>query len=294
MKNKASFYVDKNKKIKYTVYIKNTGDVMNGLSGNKKILISIVGFVLVMAIGVGVLFILGANSDKQPEELPDVSSAVNTEDMSNVSAAVPETDFPEMNFIIDASEGEQIQAYISGNYYISAVMYADDVASEMKFAINGKDFYTTTDIEGMNFGIMFKNEKIYFINNTEKKYIDFDSIMNLLGGQADFDMSEITAMTDVLDLSTYNFQGFEQSEVDLNGQTANCYKYYADEISIYFYFIAGELRQVDYGDSDGAVANSISINEFSPTIPSNMLTLNGLRQSTIFDFFGQDMLQQLQ
>lgn len=267
---------------------------MNGLSGNKKILISVVGFILIMAVGVGVLFILGANSDKQPVNSPDVSSSVNTEGMSNVSAAVPETDFPEMNFIIDASEGEQIQAYISGNYYISAVMYADDVATEMKFAINGKDFYTTTDVEGMNFGIMFKNEKIYFINSTEKKYIDFDSITSLLGGQMDFDMSEITAMTDVLDLSTYNFQGFEQSEVDFNGQPATCYKYYAEEISIYFYFVEGELRQVDYGDADGVVANTISVNEFSPTIPSNMLTLNGLRKSTIFDFFGQDMLDQLQ
>lgn len=267
---------------------------MNRLDGNKKILISVVGFILVMAIVVGVLLILGANSNEQPVEVSEVSSSVTTEDMSNVSVAVPETDFPEMNFIIDASEGEQIQAYISGNYYISAVMYADDVATEMKFAINGKDFYTTTDIEGMNFGIMFKNDKIYFINNTEKTYIDFDSIMTLLGGQTAFDMSEITAMTDVLDLSIYNFQDFEQSKVDFNGKPANCYKYYAEEISIYFYFVEGELRQVDYGDADGVVANTISINEFSPTIPSNMLTLNGLRQATIFDFFGQDMLQQLQ
>ncbi|MBR3869685.1 MAG: hypothetical protein IKM66_10275 [Clostridia bacterium] len=267
---------------------------MNGLSGNKKILISVVGFILVMAVGIGVLLVLSGSNEKQPDELPDVSSSVSTENFENVSAAVPETDFPEMNFIMDASEGEKIQAYISGNYYISAVMNADDVATEMKFAINGKDFYTTSDIEGMNLGIMFKNEKIYLINNTEKKYIDFDSIMTMLGGQTDFDMSEITAMTEVLDLSTYNFNDFEQTQVDFNGQTATCYKYYADEISIHFYFVEGELRQVDYGDADGVVTTTINVNEFSPTIPSDMLTLNGLRPSTIFDFFGQDMLQQLQ
>lgn len=267
---------------------------MNGLSGNKKILISVVGFILVMAVGIGVLLVLSGSNEKQPDELPDVSSSVSTENFENVSAAVPETDFPEMNFIMDASEGEKIQAYISGNYYISAVMNADDVATEMKFAINGKDFYTTSDIEGMNLGIMFKNEKIYLINNTEKKYIDFDSIMTMLGGQTDFDMSEITAMTEVLDLSTYNFNDFEQTQVDFNGQTATCYKYYADEISFHFYFVEGELRQVDYGDADGVVTTTINVNEFSPTIPSNMLTLNGLKPSTIFDFFGQDMLQQLQ
>lgn len=267
---------------------------MNELSGNKKILISVVGFILVMAVGIGVLLILGSSGENQPDELPDESSAVSAENIENVSAAVPETDFPEMNFIMNASEGEKIQAYIAGNYYISAVMNADDVATEMKFAINGNDFYTTSDIEGMNLGIMFKNEKIYLINNTQKKYIDLDSIMTMIGGQTDFDMSEITAMTEVLDLSTYNFYDFDQTQVDFNGQTATCYKYYADEISIHFYFVDGELRQVDYGDADGVVTTSININEFSPTIPSDMLTLNGLRPSTIFDFFGDEFMQQLQ
>ncbi len=267
---------------------------MNGLNGNKKILISVVGFILVMAVGIGVLLILNGSSEKQTVDSPEVSSFVSTENIENVSAAVPETDFPEMNFIMNASEGEKIQAYISGNYYISAVMYADDVATEMKFAINGNDFYTTADIEGMNLGIMFKNEKIYLINNTEKKYIDMDSIIKLMGGQSDFDLSEITAITDMLDLSTYSFNNFDLTQVDFNGQAGTCYKYYADDLSIHFYFVENELRQIDYGDADGVITTTINVNEFSPTIPSNMLTLNGLRPSTVFDFFGQDMLQQLQ
>ena len=265
---------------------------MNCLSGNKKILISVISFVLILAVGIGVLAILGRN-EKKPDNSNDVTTPAIV-DNENVSVSAPETDFPEMNFLINATEGEKIQAYISGNYYISAVMHADGTDTEMKFATNGSDFYTTSDVEGINLGILFKNDKIYLINNNEKKYIDLDSIMTMVGGESGLDMSELSEMTDVLDLSGYNFDNYEESQVDFEGQTAHCYKYFAEDISIHFYFVENELRQVDYGDAEGVVTTSITVKEFSPTVPSEMLSLSGLRQSTIFDFFGQDLLQQLQ
>lgn len=265
---------------------------MNGLSGNKKILISVISFVLILAVGIGVLAILGRN-EKKPDNSNDVTTP-EIVDNENVSVSAPETDFPEMNFLINATEGEKIQAYISGNYYISAVMHSDGADTEMKFATNGSDFYTTSDVEGINLGILFKNDKIYLINNNEKKYIDLDSIMTMLGGESGLDMSELSEMTDVLDLSGYNFDNYEESQVDFEGQTANCYKYYAEELSIHFYFVENELRQVDYGDAEGVVTTSITVKEFSPTVPSEMLSLSGLRPSTIFDFFGTDFLNQLQ
>ena len=263
------------------------------MSGNKKILISVISFVLILAVGIGVLAILGGNKNK-PENSNDVTTPAIIGDAENVSSAAPEADFPEMNFLINATEGEKIQAYIAGNYYISAVMHADGTDTEMKFATNGSDFYTTSDIEGINLGILFKSDKIYLINNNEKKYIDLDSIMTMVGGETGIDMSELSEMTDVLDLSSYNFNNYEESQVDFEGQTANCYKYYADELSIHFYFVENELRQVDYGDAEGVVTTSITVKEFSPTVPSEMLSLSGLRPSTLFDFFGTDFLNQLQ
>ena len=118
--------------------------------------------------------------------------------------------------------------------------------------------------------------------------------MTMVGSETDLDMSELSEITDVLDLSAYNFNNYEESQVDFEGQTANCYKYFSEDISIHFYFVENELRQVDYGDADGVVTTSITVNEFSPTVPSEMLSLNGLKPSTIFDFFGTDLLQQLQ
>lgn len=275
---------------------------MNGFSGNKKIIISIAVFLLIIAVLTGGLLVLRNNDDNNtPAETTSGiynseynSGYENNEYHSEGTTAVSPTDLPAMNVQIDANEGKQIQAYISGKYYISATMYTDGVASDIDLAISGTDFHTTMTMEGMKMGILFRNDNVYLINEIEKKFIDFKSIAALTGTEMDFDMAELREIADVLDLSKYQFKGFDQSEVDLNGQTANCYRYYADELSVFFYFVDGELRQVDYGDANGEVATSISVKDFSPTIPSNMLSLIGLKQATIFDFFGEEFMQQLQ
>ena len=270
---------------------------MNRLDGNKKILISIVGFMVVISAVIGVLLMLsGTGDDNYPPVnssdiyKPQESTGISEEDTSSAT----QTTSPAMNLQISATEGEIIEAYISGSYYISGTMYSDGVSTDMDLAIDGQDFHTTVDMDGVNMGIMFRSNKVYVINSNEKKYIDFDSIAALIGGQMDFDLSELKEVTSVLDLSEYQFKGVDQSKVDFEGETANCYRYYTDEISIWFYFVAGNLRQIDLGNANGDVATSISVKAFSPYVPSNMLTLSGLRQATIFDFFGADLMQQLQ
>lgn len=270
---------------------------MKSLSGNKKIIISIAGFVLVMVLLVVGLMFLGKNDTPAHTEMPSETDSVVYEnpDENDESTTVPVThDYSGLFEKLDATEGKQIQAYISGKYYISATMNSDGTSSDMDIAISGSDFHTTMDMDGIKMGVMFRGDKVYLINANEKKYLDFASISAMMGSEMNFDMESLKEVTSVLDLSKYNFQGFEQSKVDFKGQTASCYRYYADELSIFFYFVDGELKQVDYGDADGNVATSIDVKKFSPEIPSDMLTLIGLRPSTIFDFFGADLMQQLQ
>ena len=61
-------------------------------------------------------------------------------------------------------------------------------------------------------------------------------------------------------------------------------------ISQVFYFVNEELRQIDFGDADGNISSSTVVYEFLTEIPSNMLSLRGLTMSTVFDFFGVDIL----
>ena len=244
---------------------------------------------------IGLKFLGSQDSTSQTEQPSEADSIVYENPEDDYEYTTGETpDYSGLFEKIDPEEGKQIAAYISGKYYISATMIADGTESDMNIAIRGTDFYTTMDMDGMNMGIMFRGEKMYLINLNDKKYLDFDSISALMGSEMDFDMASLKEVASVLDLSSYNFQGFEQSKVDFEGQTANCYRYYADELSIFFYFVNGKLEKVEYGDAEGNMTTSIDVKEFSPEIPSDTFSLVGLKASTIFDFFGTELMQQMQ
>lgn len=272
---------------------------MNEMNSNKKILFLIGGFFLLTAAIIGVLLILGASPSGNNTTTQPYNDNVDYGDQYN--ASVPsETnttsaqlqDSPAMQ-PMDASEAEIIEAYISGSYYMSAVMYVDGVPTDMNIAIRGHDFHTTINVDGLNLGLMFLNNKVYLINADQKKFIDFESIASLAGGQINMDMSELKEVAEVLDMTKYNFYKFEQFEVEFNGQPGKCYNYFADELTLYFYFVNGELKQVDFGDVNGKITTTVSINQFSPSIPSDMITLIGLKKATVFDFFGEEFLKEL-
>ena len=286
---------------------------METMSGNKKILISVGAFVIVLLLLVAGLAILKKNGgdEKPPEtttraEIPIVQEEkthseyeTNTQPVTNTQPAttVPVTNeqttaVPVTEVQMSDAEARQINAFISGEYYISSTMIADGTSNDIDIAIRGSDFYTTVDMDGMKMGIMFLNDNIYIINKDQKKYIDFNSIAMMTGNQLDFDMDELKEVAAVFDLSVYNFKEFDQAYVDLDGQTANRYRYYSDEISIYFYFVDDVLKKVEHANADGAIATTFVVKEFSPTIPSGMMSLIGLKKSTIFTFFGEDFLLQ--
>lgn len=304
---------------------------MNGMSANKKIILSIVGFILIIVAIVGVLVVVGKTSESSNSSAQEsqqngcvqdaagdeygnssVNSEFNGDAVANTSSqnsttsttAAHVTNSPAMNVQIGGDEGKQIVAFISGKFYMTAEMQADGVAAEVDIAVDGNNFQTTfemDDMGGMELGIMFLNDNMYIVNNNRKKYIDFKSFASMMGGQSEIDMSELNEITSVLDLSEYSFESVEQDDVDLNGQRARCYTYYANEITVCFYFVAGELRQVDYIEPTGEIITSISMKTFSPNIPSGMLSLNGMNKViinemnfmlSIIDFFGQEMFNQ--
>lgn len=282
---------------------------MDGFSSNKKILISIAGFVLVVAVLVASLLILnGTDNIKTPATSNNSDNNVDfgnttVSDIAGTTASKP-TDSHVVNNQIDGDEARQIAAYISGTFYMTAEMYNGETVTDINMALSGNDFHATIkipELSDMELGIMFLHDNVYIVNNKRKKYIDFDSFSSMMGGDAGIDMSMLKDVTSVLDLSAYDFHSFEQVDVDYEGQTANCHKYYANEMSVYFYFVSGELRRIDYIDANGEILTTIAMKEFSPDIPSDMLTLTGMNSVIInetnfmlgfIDFFGQEMFNQ--
>lgn len=274
---------------------------MNGLSANKKIIISVVAFVAVMGIIVGALIFM--SREKEPEnpteqEHEQVQSNLFVEDTDYYNEGTTSAEVtmsPAMNFNIDADEGAIIEAFISGNYYISMVDYSSGNAAEMQLAIRGYDIQMAMDMNGMKMDIMILNDNIYLVNSKEKKYIDFNSLMTMMGESTDsIDFTEMREIADMLNVSEYQFQGVEHTDTYLNGSAASYYRCYTNEFELCFWFVSGELRQVDFASVGGEDKTSIEIKEFSPTIPSGMLTLIGLQRSNLFDFFGEDFMQAMQ
>ena len=283
---------------------------METTNSNKKIFISLGGFslaLLLLVIGLAILNKAGGD-EKPPEtttraEIPVIQEEESTQNIDveytsqEATTTVPVTEAPTTSVPvtdvqISDAEARHIQAFITGKYYISSTMIADGTSNDIDIAIRGTDFYTTVDVDGVKMGIMFLGDNIYMINTQEKKYLDFNSIAMMTGNQLDFDMDELKEVASVFDLSVYNFTGFDQAYVDLDGQTANRYRYYADEISIYFYFVDDVLKKVEHANKDGAIATTFIVKEFSPTIPSGMMSLVGLKRATLFNFFGEDFILQ--
>ena len=273
---------------------------MNKLNGNQKILVSVAAFVLIMVAVVGVLFALGTKDEQTSSEKNTYAGQVSEiyEDSSAESlTSLPVTTSPAMNTVgITFSQAEQaiMNAYTSGNYYLSGAIHADGTITPIDIAMSGKNFYTTTEMDGMNMGVMYLNGKVYFINNQDKKYLDFQTIAALAGGNLGFDMSELDALAESMDMTQYNFQELEKTETKLDGEDVICYKFFNSEMALWFYFAEDELRQIDLGSADGQVVTSTVVDKFLPEVPAGMLSLNGLTMSTIFDFFGEDFYKSLQ
>ena len=121
--------VDKKIKIKYTVNGKKV-IIMNKLSGNKKILISVGVFVLIMAVAVGVLLILGSSDEPEyTDNTPQGNFNYNEEDLTSESlTSAPLTTSPAMNTQgVSFTPAQQaiMTAYTSANYYMTGSIYAE-------------------------------------------------------------------------------------------------------------------------------------------------------------------------
>ena len=265
---------------------------MKSLNSNVKILITVLVFAVVLAVLVCVLKFAGGNSNQDEAETTTSRYGYVEEDSEEATSSMPITTSPAMNMNSNVSDAVSaaIVAYMSGQYYIDGVMYSDGTATEMQVAISGKDFQTSADVEGMKVSVLYKSGNIYFINEDTKQYI---LLTDVLMDQVDVDLSEMEQLTEYLNLTQYNFTEFEQYTGTVNGYNCDCYKYYNDEMSVIFYFIGDELKQVDMqvdmGDSNGNVSSSITVNDFSPEVPAGTMSLSGLTKTTLIGFFGSSL-----
>lgn len=268
---------------------------MGSLSSNKKIIITVASFVLLIVVFAAVLRIAGNNPSSAERETTTLSGgtvdevfdsqteAVDTQEYTSSTAA---DTIPDMSNNVSTTISDAIVAYMSGQYYIDGYMTSGGEKTEMNLAISGKNFYTSTEMEGMRVSILYKNGKIYLINDEKKHYLEFSE---LLAGTYDVDFSEMEEISEALNLTQYNFTGFEMYDGTVDGEEADCFKYFNDEMCVIFFFVNDELKQIDMGDGNANINSSVIVNEFSPEVPDGVMSLSGLRKTTLMAFFGESL-----
>ncbi len=270
---------------------------MEKLNSNKKIILTVAVFIISILALVLTLKIASNSSQSHSNkpassqteyegyvEYADGSDEKTTDNNEQNTAKVtqPQNVDTEMSDAVS----DIIYAYMSGQYYIDAVMEADGTETPLKMAISGKNFQTTADLQGLEISILYKNNNVYFINEKEKKYI---LLSDVLMQEVDFDLQELSQLTEYLNLTQYNFTDFEKYADKYDSKKCDCYKYSNDEMSVTFFFLGDELKKVDMGNASGAASTSVIVNEFSPEVPSDVMSLSGLTKTNIIGFFGQSL-----
>lgn len=175
-----------------------------------------------------------------------------------------------------------IDAFIDGKFYMATYNLESGSNEKAEIAKDGNNFQMSIESDGMKMRILCLNGVTYLVNQNNK-YIDLNSILELLGDES-FDMQSITAMADMIDVSKYDFRDVETGTTTLNGEKVSYEKHIADDATLCFYFTANNVRQIELDTNDDASSFSFAVDEYSATIPSGMLTLSGLTQSNLFEF----------
>lgn len=177
-----------------------------------------------------------------------------------------------------------IDAYINGNYYVKGLLKAegeDDVDLDM--ALRGADFRTKMDVDDLKLTIIFVDDGFYFLDDSKKTYTIINKSLLQMAGM---DVSEMQDLTGELSLSGYKWDKTETGKTRLNGTDADVVKYYAQDITVEFYFTGNDLKLIKYIDQNGNESLSLEIETFSPEAPDSLFSTQDYAETSFLEFFG--------
>lgn len=175
-----------------------------------------------------------------------------------------------------------LTSFFNGKFYYDGIMYAEDgTATKLKMAVNGNDLEAIMYESSMNvnMGIMQIDGKTYIVNTDKKQYIEFTQELGEMFGinLSDLQLGDLSKL-----FASRKSEPDAQYSTTVNGKAATCYEYVSADksTSTKFYFVGNDLVELDQSNADGTGETRTMINEFSYSIPSDMLTLNGLTQAS--------------
>lgn len=178
---------------------------------------------------------------------------------------------------------EEVEIFVRGNYYIDGVIYSSGDAMKVQLSTDGANVQVTANVSGLSFGMLVLNGTTYVIQPAAKIYTELSSaLLAALGLDKSFSVDEFKSIADqVGEEEIYNLK---QSKVTINGEAGLCNEYNYEDATVKLYSVGEKLIQVDNYDEKGVLTMQIVIDEITPTIPADQLTLKGLEKASITSF----------
>ncbi|MCD7827705.1 MAG: hypothetical protein LUG85_04135 [Clostridiales bacterium] len=182
----------------------------------------------------------------------------------------------------NANETAEIEAFLSGSFYMVFTSSSDSSSSPIEMAISGNDFQMSMDMDGMTLSALYLDGSFYLINPENDTYIELsETLMSTLG----LDMSEYTDITSEFNMSDVEFTSVDRSEVVIDDEDLVMYTYTSAGSIVYFYIDGTDLVMLEIGDNSGNTSETLIFDDFSASIPANMLTVSGYTESGFLSFF---------
>ena len=217
------------------------------------------------------LVFTGCKKEEKPAGTVEDNPAdvVVDNDNNGIGSVKSDIQIEEGESIVEKHVAKDVQTFLTGHYTLKGTIYSDDAATPWTIATDGKNYHVTTSSQGLSFGVLIIDDVTYLVQPSAKTYTE---LTNFKVEDIDNTISKIN-----------------QSAVTINGQEGVCNEYFYDEISAKLYSIGDKLIQIDNYDADGALTMQIVVDEISPDIAPDTLTLNGLEKASITSFISSIM-----
>ena len=187
--------------------------------------------------------------------------------------------------------GSQAQAFLDGVFYFEGTVFTmDNEGMEMKMATDAnKNLQLETTLEDITITFLILEKQPYLINKKDNTYIEVNSrLLSILGIDTD-SLTEISNFTSNTNASMDDDTTVTQTAVLINGEEGLCTEigYKTDDgkdNSVKLYTIGEKLCQAENFDEKDNMTMQMAFTTFSPTIPSDQLTLAGYTKATYYSF----------
>ncbi len=188
-----------------------------------------------------------------------------------------------------AAELRDINAFINGVFTMEGTLVGDDGGGQrIRLTKDHNNIKAGMDLEGMALTFLLTNGKMYLVNDTDRKFTEFDEAMASMLG---VDPSEFTDMfggsLDLFDPTETRFDNGVRSESTYSGQKAVVYDFPQDSgVTLRFTLVNGGLKRLTVIDSAAGDSDDYGIvfNSFSGNLPANAFSLAGYEKQSLMDF----------